>query len=86
MGLRITTKRSGLVTVVRIDGQLRKEGVAELERVCQSIAGPLCLDLANLYSMDGDGVRAIHMLEDDGAAVAGVSPYIQKLLTRPADG
>jgi hypothetical protein len=75
MGLRITTNRSGLVTVVRIDGQLRKEGVAELKRVCQSIDGPLCLDL---------GIRAIHMLEDHGAAVAGVSPYIQRLLDRAA--
>jgi hypothetical protein len=84
MGLRITTNRSGLVTVVRIDGQLRKEGVAELKRVCQSIDGPLCLDLANLYSADGDGIRAIHMLEDHGAAVAGVSPYIQRLLDRAA--
>jgi hypothetical protein len=84
MGLRITTKRSGLVTVVRIDGQLRKEGVAELERVCRSIDGPLCLDLANLYSVDGDAVRAVRMLEDSGAAVAGVSPYIQKLLNRAA--
>ena len=82
MGLRITTKPGGLVTVVRIDGQLRKKGVAELERVCQSIEGPLCLDLANLHSVDGDGIRAISMLEDRGAAVAGVSPYIQKLLDR----
>ncbi len=84
MGLRITTKRSGLVTVVRIDGRLRKEGAAELKRVCQTIEGPICLDLANLHSVDGDGVRAIHMLEDNGAAVAGVSPYIQQLLTRAA--
>lgn len=84
MGLRITTKRSGLVTVVLIDGRLRKEGVAELERVCQSIEGPLCLDLANLHSVDGDGIRAIRMLEDHGVAVAGVSPYVQRLLNRAA--
>jgi len=72
------------VTVVRIDGQLRKEGVAELEKVCQAIEGALCLDLANLHSVDGDGIRAIRMLEEHGAAVAGLSPYVQRLLNRAA--
>ena len=83
MSLRITTKKCGTMTVVQIAGNLRKQGASELERVCQSIAGPLCLDLATLQSIDAAGVRAIHTLEDNGAAVAGVSPYIQKLLERP---
>lgn len=82
MILRITTKRSGVVTVVRIDGRLRKEGVAELERVCQSIEGPFCLDLANLQSVDAEGIRAISDLEAHGVAVTGVSPYIDMLLKR----
>ncbi len=82
MGLRITTKKSGLVTVVQIDGQLRKQGAAELEKVCRSIEGPLCLDLANLQSVDADGIRTIWTLEERGAAVAGVSPYIERLLKR----
>ncbi len=82
MNLRITTKERGGVTVVQIDGELREQGVTELERVCGAIAGPVCLDLANLQSIDTAGIRTLHTLEDHGAAVAGVSPYIQKLLER----
>jgi hypothetical protein len=82
MNLRITTKQRGGVTVVQVDGDLHKQGVGELEKVCRSISGPLCLDLANLQSTDADGVRTIHALEDRGAAVTGVSPYIQKVLER----
>jgi hypothetical protein len=82
MRLRITTTRSGMVTVVQVDGQLRKNGAAELEKVCRPIEGPLCLDLANLRSLDDDGIRAIRRLEDRGAALAGVSPYINMRLKR----
>jgi anti-anti-sigma regulatory factor len=82
MNVRITAKRHGAVTVVQIDGDLRKRGVAELEKVCESIVDPVCLDLVNLQSIDAAGVRAVRALEDRGAAVVGVSPYIQKLLDR----
>ena len=82
MPLRIAAKQSGRVTVVRVDGRLRKRGAAELEKVCQSIVGPLCLDLANLLSVDADGARVISELEARGAAVAGVSPYVDMLLKR----
>jgi hypothetical protein len=80
--LRITTKPRGGVTVVQVDGDLHQQGVTEFEKVCGSITGPLCLDLANLQSIDVAGVRAVHALETRGAAVTGVSPYIQKLLQR----
>ena len=83
--LRITTRHSGAVTVVQVDGELRKQGVPELEKVCRSISGPCCLDLANLQSIDAEGIRAIHGLETGGAAVAGVTPYIQRLLHPAAD-
>lgn len=80
--VRITTKRTGAVTVVRIDGRLRRQCVAELEKVCRSIEGPLCLDLANLQSVDSEGARAISEIEARGAAVTGVSPYIDMVLKR----
>jgi anti-anti-sigma regulatory factor len=82
MKLRITTRQSGVVTIVQIDGELRDRGVAELEKVCGSIQGPLCLDLANLQSIGEDGIRTIHALEGRGVAVAGESPYVRKLLQR----
>ncbi len=80
--IRIVTKESGGVTVVRIDGRLRKQGVAELEKLCRSIEGPLCLDLANLQSIDAEGARAISELEAKGVAITGVSPFIAMLLKR----
>jgi hypothetical protein len=82
MSLRITTRQSALVMVVQVDGDLGGLGVGELEKVCQSIVGPFCVDLADLQSVDADGIRAIHALEGRGAAVTGASRYIQKLLDR----
>jgi anti-anti-sigma factor len=82
MNLRITTKQRRGVTVVQVDGDLDKQGVTEFEKACASITGPLCLDLANLQSIDAAGVHIVQALEDRGAAVTGVSPYIQKLLER----
>ncbi len=70
------------MTLVQVAGDLRRQGVTELERVCEGISGPLCLDLINLQSIDAAGVRTIHTLEGRGAAVAGVSPYVRKLLER----
>ncbi len=83
--VRITTKNTGSVTVVRVDGRLHKRGVAELEKVCRSIEGPLCLDLANLQSVDADGARSIANIEAGGAAITGVSPYIEILLKRASE-
>ena len=83
MNLRITTTPKGTVTVVRVAGDLHKQGVAELEKVCRSIDGPLCLDLADLQSLSAEAVHSIRVLESGGAAVVGVTPFIQKLLSRP---
>ncbi len=80
--VRITVKQGCAVTVVRIDGRLRKDGVAELERVYRSIEGPVCLDLANLQSVDAEGIRSISDLEAHGVAITGVSPYVEMLLKR----
>jgi hypothetical protein len=82
MRLRITARQSGVVTVVQIDGELFEPGVPELERVCRRIRGPLCLDLANLQSIDAEGVQSIRAFEVQGAALAGASPYVKKLLDR----
>jgi len=82
MTLRIETRRSGVLTIVRIDGQLRKAGVAELTRVCHAIDGPVCLDLVNVQSIDSEGVQALTTLEARGAALVGVSPYVDRLLKR----
>ncbi len=82
MAFRIATKRCRAVTVVQIDGRLGAAGALELKKVCGSIEGPVCLDCANLQSIDAEGAQAITALEADGAAVAGVSPYVDMLLKR----
>lgn len=82
MAFRIATKRCRAVTVVRIDGRLGTPGVAQLQKVCESIEGPVCLDCANLQSIDAGGAQAIAALEADGTAVVGVSPYVDMLLKR----
>jgi hypothetical protein len=80
--LRITTSTTGTLTVVRVDGRLRSAGVGELERVCQGIEGPLCLDLSHLLLADADGIKAIKRIARGGARLAGVSSYIKLLLER----
>ncbi len=80
--VRITTKKTGTVTIVRVDGRLHKNCVAELEKVCGSIEGALCLDLANLQSLDACAARYIAEIETRGAAITGMSPYIEMLLKR----
>jgi len=80
--LRITTSTTPTLTVVRVDGRLRSAGVGELERVCERIKGPLCLDLSHLLLADANGIQAIKRLARKGARLAGVSSYIKLLLER----
>jgi hypothetical protein len=80
--LRITTSTTATLTVVRVDGRLRSAGVSELERVCQGIAGPFCLDLSHLLLADADGIKAIKRIARQGARLVGVSSYIRLLLDR----
>jgi len=84
MKRRIITKRCGTVTVVRVDGDLRGREATELKKICGSITAPLCLDLANLQSINAIGIETVHVLEEQGVAVVGVRPSIQRLLDRMA--
>lgn len=83
MGLRIVINPGREVTVVRIDGDLGRANALQLVTVCHSIAGAVCVDLARLQSIDAGGVETVHRLVEQGVAVAGVLPHIQKLLDRP---
>jgi anti-anti-sigma regulatory factor len=70
------------VRVVRLEGWLEGEVVAELESVVSGESGPLRLDLSELRSADKAGLDALRALRAAGAALVGASPYIRLLLER----
>jgi len=82
MLLRITPQHEGALTVIAIDGRLVRDGVAELERLCQGVTPPLALDLTYLQRVDAEGISLLNALVDAGAQLRGVSPYIALLLGR----
>jgi hypothetical protein len=82
MRLRIETSNDGPVTVVRVDGDLKGEASAELERVCEEVPGPLKIDLVNLLSFDPEGAGTLRSLERRGAELVRVSPYFDLVLAR----
>ena len=83
MLLRITQTTEDSTTVIRIDGRLVGDGVAELARVAQAAVPPLALDLTHLRQADADGIALLQALVDAGVRLRGVSPYIALLLARP---
>ncbi|MFO1429774.1 MAG: hypothetical protein U1F76_06495 [Candidatus Competibacteraceae bacterium] len=82
MKLRIIAIPQETATVIQINGQLRAEGITELERLCAAAHPPLVLDLACLRSLDSRGVEALNKLTREGARVIEASPYIELLLSR----
>jgi len=66
--------------VIRVQGRFSGEGVALLREACASQAGPLQLDLSQLRSADALGVEALRQIRSEGAALTGLSPYIELLL------
>lgn len=80
--LRISTRKEHEKTVIQIDGVLRGDGVAELEKVVDAEKPPLALDLSNLQNVDPPGAVAIAIMEKDGVELLGASPYIQLLLNQ----
>ncbi len=84
MKLRITKTTAGTVTTIRIDGELKGEGVAELEKVCASVDGPVDLDLSELMKADAEGVRVLKEVLGSGARLAAASVYIELLMKSEA--
>ena len=80
MSIRITRTSDALETVLRIDGHLCLENVAELTREHQSVEGALVLELSDLQSADTAGVDVLLELISLGAQIRGASPYIKLLL------
>ena len=79
MAFRIT-KSAGKVTTLKFDGEFTREGVAEFEKACASVDGPLDLDLSELVKADAEGVRALKNLIGGGARLVAASLYIELLM------
>ena len=77
MRVRITKTTSDSATIIQVDGRLTEGSVADLEGECQSAEGTLYLDLANLFSADAEGLKALKRWVENGARLFGESPYIR---------
>jgi len=80
MTLYIACESDSGIRVVRLEGWLDDETVAELDRVVSGESGPLRLELSELRSADKAGLDALRALRAAGAALVGASPYIRLLL------
>jgi hypothetical protein len=83
MALRVTVLETADLTVIRVDGRLAGEGVAELEEACRLAKRPTVLDLANLMAADDAGVLLLRGLVREGLHLLGASPYAALLLNAP---
>ena len=80
MTLYIACGSDSGVRVMRLEGWLEGEDIAELERVINEGSGPLRLDLSELRSADTAGLVVLRALRTAGALIIGASPYIRLLL------
>jgi hypothetical protein len=81
--IAVTEESAG--AVIRVDGWLAGDGVAELERVLESAGAPVCLLLRDLRGADAAGLSLLRRLAGEGATIEALSPYMQLLLAAPAD-
>jgi len=78
--LRIDREDRKGVTVLRVEGRLCGDEVAELTRESGRVTGRLELDLAELLTADEVGLSLLRSLRESGAALTGASPFIELLL------
>ena len=81
MRLRIDRSEDAGVVTIRVAGWIESAGVDELKRACEGAPSQLRLDLSELRAADPSGVDALLDLEQAGAELIGVPPYIAVLLS-----
>ena len=80
----ITVADGPVETLVRVDGWLAGDGVAELERALDAAATPARLLVHQLRGADDAGLAVLRRLADQGRPLDGLSPYIQLTLAGAA--
>ena len=76
----ITVKDEPAGTLIKVDGWLAGDGVAELERVLEGASAPARLLVRDLRGADASGLSVLRRLADAGTALEGLSTYIQLML------
>jgi anti-anti-sigma regulatory factor len=82
MTLRIFVEIDEGQATVALHGRLTADEVPEVEKVASSQDRPLRIDLAQLTSVDSDGLQALRRLCERGARVTDASPFIEMMLER----
>lgn len=89
MTFRITRLDDPQQTVLKVDGWLRAEGLAdlerELERALDNASTGLTLDLSGLRQADEAAVELLRRLAVGGAQFINCPPYLALRLAPPGD-
>ena len=80
MSFRITTIVANGETTIRVEGRIGVDGIDELRRETRLAGERVTLDLSGLTSADGEGLRELLSLAENGARLIGASAYIRQLL------
>jgi hypothetical protein len=80
----ITVTEEPTGTLVRVDGWLAGDGVAEFVRVLESAGPPVRLSLPDLRGADAAGLSVLRQLADQGTPLEGLSTYVRLMLANPA--
>lgn len=80
MDFRFEVKKEADRTVIQVAGELKGQGVVELERLCRETTGKLSLDLSSLRSSAPGGVQLIRELARQGVSISAMSPYMELVL------
>jgi hypothetical protein len=84
--IRIDIAQDGPTLVMRVAGNVSGLDVAVLHDAVARHGLPRRLDLAEVEFLDGDGRSALLGLEVRGAALVGLTPYVELLLRAPGSG
>ncbi len=79
MKLRLEVKNDGPTRTVEVHGELVKEALPELDRLCRPRAG-LVIDLSNLRHVDSHATTRLRELSASGVTLVGASPFISMLI------
>ena len=80
MSIRVSTNTDAQGTILRVDGRLTSEDVAELSRTFADAAQPVVLDLSDLQWADRAGVDLLRQFLTQGAETRGITPYFELVL------
>jgi hypothetical protein len=77
MGFRVTCTEGEDGALLRIDGHLDRDSLAELEGACEIAQPPITLDISGLRLADEAALDSLVRLERAGASLIGASQYLE---------